>query len=76
MKVYLLNTYQEDGPEDIRATLDRASVEKLLVTHPYYQLCTEEYKAKSLKKLREILDDGGDLGTGWGGFQLHIIDLE
>jgi hypothetical protein len=77
-KVYMISCYDEDGSTDVRATLDKGKVRGLLETHPeLHSGISEEYD----KRLTELLAadkpvDGADLGRGWGGFQLHIIELE
>jgi hypothetical protein len=77
-KVYLISCYDEYGSTEVRATLDNTKVRDLLATHPeLHNGISEEYD----KRLAELLVadkpvDGADLGRGWGGFQLHIIELE
>lgn len=74
MKVYILSTYQEHGAEDVTATLDPSKLEGLLHGYPY------EVKESELDRLRTVVaaDEIGDhwLSAGWGGFTLHIIELD
>lgn len=82
MRVYLLSLYGENGAEEVVATLDKSKVETMLVVHNHWSQCTEPYKEACLNRLRELLasdellPDGCDLGDGWGGFELHIVELE
>lgn len=84
MKVYLISTYNEYGAEEVRATIDKAKVESLLLTHPTYikiqpnQFEEEEHPIERLKYTleKDEVIDGLDLTSGWGGFQLHIVELE
>jgi hypothetical protein len=79
MKVYLISNYGEYGSEAVRATLDKSKVRELLATHPdmHGEPLPKDYE-QSLKRMLEAdeLADGHDLGRGWGGFQLHIVELE
>jgi hypothetical protein len=78
MKVYLISCYGEHGSEDVKATLDKTKVRDLLITHPEMrgEPLDDEYE-QSLKRLLEADEPTeSDLGRGWGGFQLHIIELE
>lgn len=79
MKAYLISRYDEYGSEDVRGTLDKSKVRELLVTHPARR--NRPLEADYEAKLAELLEadepvDGTDLGHGWGGFQLHIVELE
>ena len=78
MKVYILSTYDEYGAEDVRATLDKSKVEALLQSHPRLSALTD-YPIKKLRALLEVdcCDvKGTDITEGWGGFKLHIVELE
>ena len=78
-KVYLISLYDEYGSEQVRATLDLSRVRELLDTHPERRKgpLPKEYE-KNLTELLGKNEAGGpwNLGHGWGGFQLHIVELE
>lgn len=80
MKVYLLWTHGEDGPEELRATLDRDKV--LGLAKDYY---TDDWIKKFAPNLMQRLDsillsnpsnDIYNLVGGWGGLHLQIVELE
>ncbi len=76
MKVYLLSDYNEHGSENVVGTMDKNKVVELLQTKfPFWA----QDDAEELKKLLE--EDVPStmpytLGKGWGGVQLHIIELQ
>lgn len=76
-RVYIISIYEEDGAEGVRATLDKTKVESLLVTHP---ILGKDQCAEEITHLRDFLEKDVpgkfDLSRGWGGFQLHIVELE
>jgi len=77
VKVYLISTYGEEGAEKVRATLDKSKVLGLLADslEGAVEIEYEENLAKFLLE-DEIHTDGLNLGHGWGGYQLHIVELE
>lgn len=74
MRVYLLSDYGEHGSCHVVATVDITKLPGLLTEKfPYW---AEE----AMPQLRELLledapIDGRDLLIGWGGVQLHVIEL-
>lgn len=81
--VYLTCFYEEDGPECLRATLNRACVGSMLPDHPF---ASEPTRAEAQAELTRLLekpdaelaaDDGRwSLNQRWGGYLLHVIRLE
>lgn len=82
MRVYILSDYEEHGAENVRATIDKNKVVEL-----FENLVSKwedvNYATKCRAKLNQLLENnilttqcGKDLGDGWGGLQLHIIELE
>ena len=78
MKVYIISTYEEHSAENCRATLDKSKVMELLTTHPEYDESRGYGETVKLAKLLEADTPDGMVGLtdGWGGFTLHIIELE
>ena len=90
--VYMLNTYDEYGPEEIMATLDAAKLEPHIRTawtatsdkaEPYKSneiAHKQKWIDDAIIKLRKLLETGKpdsyNLHDGWGGLQLHIIELQ
>lgn len=83
--VYILSRYQEDGAEDVKATLNREHLPALLESYGDW---VHEDTRKGLANLLEMSDAslaaryGNDKGShghslehGWGGFQLHVVEL-
>lgn len=85
MKVYILSTYDEHGAENVRATIDKNEVADI-AAKMYLELwkCNAgRDRSEEFTKLSELLDadvlsgkNGTDLADGWGGMQLHIVELE
>lgn len=75
--VYLLNTYDEHGPENMVGTLDRAGVEALLVKHWKVEPAEKEALALYLRQPDEGMADRGpiNLSDGWGGIQYSVVEL-
>ena len=80
MKVYLISRYDEYGSEDVRATVDKDKVRELLRTHKLREEedVPEDYDKTLSDLLAKDIATGqpNNLGRGWGGFQLHIVELE
>ena len=89
MRVYLLSTYGEHGAEDVRATLDPSYLPVMLekyfsdaewAKHPERRDAASKEAHEGLR--RGLLEDGEpssegrNLQDGWGGIQLHIIEVE
>lgn len=78
MKIYLLWTHLEEGPEELIATLDKNKV--LELAKAYYTQEELESYAKDLvdmveKALKADKVDTYSLSTGWGGLHLQIVEL-
>ena len=75
MKVYILSTHEEHGAEDVRATLDTLKLYEML--NDFAPTSEERAKLAELVKANILNPDfGSSLGNGWGGVQLHIVELE
>jgi len=87
--VYILSDYNEYGAENVTATLDRAKLETVMrkswpdAGFPYGGL--NEWLAEAAAKMAELLQksdaelasvDGHNLHRGWGGMQLHVVELK
>lgn len=76
MRIYLLSDYEEHGSRNMVGTTDPDKLESMLAAHwgKY-----GGYEA-DLRDLREALSEETTgiwtLGRGWGGPQLHILDLD
>ena len=83
MKIYLFNTYQEDGPENIKATSYWPNVWKILASYGSDKHKVD-YETGFLRAVCNQCwgEDGGlpveswDLSDGWGGIQFHVIELD
>ena len=88
-KVYLLSDYGEHGSENVIATLDRTKVPDLLQVffgHHHLDYVGPHGDGRlhptAHEKLAELLAAdipskyGTNLSFGWGGVQLHIIELK
>ena len=86
-KVYILSDYGEYGSEHVVATLDKSKVE--LLAEKYWgcvDLDRLQYASGHPTAREELLglleadtankESGIDLFFGWGGVQLHIVELE
>jgi hypothetical protein len=76
--VYILSTYQENGAENVIATLDRTKLHGLLTS--YFKPLAHEHE-----RLAELMagnddelskTDGHYLSNGWGGIELHVVELK
>ena len=81
MKVYIVSTYHENGAEDVRATLDKDKIRGLIETHQLYGKGEMNIIEDKWKILEEIIGsgetyDGFDVSGEWGGYQVHIVELE
>lgn len=70
-RVYLLSVYEEHGAEDVRATTDISRLPAMLAEMGY-----ESPRLEKLLATGEIYKNGQNLCIGWGGPQLHVIELE
>ena len=78
--VYLLSDYEEHGAENVEATLDATKLYGMLEER-IKDYRDEQYKEKMRENLKKYLSefdelDGRDLGSGWGGIQLHIVKIQ
>jgi len=88
VKVYIISDYAEDGAEGVHATLNKNEVINIWdrkyksyhngVILDKYIKNYEEEKKKLLQLIEEdeINMDGYNIGAGWGGTMLHIIEAE
>ncbi len=81
-KIYLFNTYQEEGPENIKATNYWPNVWKVLGSYGTDRR-TVDYETGFLRGICACCwkDDGLPVGSwnlsdGWGGIQFHVIELD
>lgn len=91
MLVYIICSYQEDGPENLAATTDPAKVRGLVEAYyvpwsaevpprswPEQALAQKEEDLRAIDALLAGNPGAGfssDLGKGWGGLQLHVVEL-
>ena len=84
-RVYILSVYEEHGAEEVVATLDKSHVEVMMDKYfPIYGIDESsrhmEGRATPREALRRVLrkDTIGkfNLQSGWGGIQLHVVELE
>jgi hypothetical protein len=77
MKVYILSISDEDGPEVVHASLDKTKLPEIIFRFGLEVTEDEMFKLKTLIEKDEITNERGTcLAKGWGGFQLHIVELE
>lgn len=80
MRVYLLSTYEEHGADNVMATLDPAELPAMLRrigNHFAAQVLDGSLGTLTDVLARgELITDGVDLTGGWGGVQLHIVELQ
>jgi hypothetical protein len=75
MRVYLLSDYDEHGSENMVATVDPAKLEPLLVKHWNLPKSIDGDVAALRAALDENKTGKWTLPGGWGGVQLHVVDL-
>lgn len=83
--VYMLSDYGEDGAENVTATLDRSRLlaladenwpdEKLQAWRDRGKMGLAQHLERSDAELAEERD-GWNCHFGWGGMQLHVIELK
>lgn len=83
MRVYLLSTHEEDGALGVRATLNRDHVMPMLESYLELWKDAPTYCAQCRAELARVLaadeliyESAHTLGCGWGGLQVHIVELE
>lgn len=74
-KVYLLSDYNEYGSENVVGTMDKSKVMELMKSN--FSFWSEDNSDELIKTLNEDVASTMPytLGKGWGGVQLHIIEL-
>lgn len=74
MKVYILSTYDEHGAENVKASLDK---EKMIAHIKGTDMTVDEMQVamNAITEDEIISTNGLNLGSGWGGYQLHIVEL-
>ena len=81
MRVYILSVYEEYGAEQVKATLDPTKLSAMLreFRHPWKDQPVEVpesvFEALTEVLAEDRLVDGRNLSEGWGGWQLHIVEL-
>lgn len=76
MKVYLLSDYEENGSTNMVGTNDKDKVMDLMKS------CFAWAYDEDSEELKKLLEEDKPscspytLGKGWGGVQLHIIELQ
>jgi hypothetical protein len=83
MKLYMLNTYGEYGPTDIKITNDWPNVWRLIDSYGTEKR-SRDYEKGKLAGIMEDWDRGQcesptgswELSEGWGGVQFHIVELD
>ncbi len=71
MKIYIISTYNEYGAENVVASTNCDAIIDYLKSK-------DVDTAKAISAINEgieISESGLDLGNGWGGYQLHIVEL-
>jgi len=95
--VYILDEYEEHGPENITATLDKTKIRSIIENWPMDKFVFHGFGDKVALEKKHIenhkiyidkmleyfdkitdFDTVGecDLGPGWGGLQLHVVELK
>jgi hypothetical protein len=90
-KVYMLSTYGEYGAENVRATLDRGKLVGMIQSWDMGQSKwqaaeLEAWKTEAIAGLGKALErfdanptmgsEGQNIHSGWGGMQVHVVELE
>lgn len=81
MYIYIVSTHGEYGAENVRATCDKSKVAALLSPDNHdlsdeKGILEEVLKLSSRELARESFATGIALSKGWGGFQLHVTELD
>jgi len=81
-KIYLFNTYEEEGPRDIKATSYWPNVWKILASYGSDRH-TVDYENGYLHAVcdyyweeNELPIRSWNLSKAWGGIQFHVIELD
>lgn len=76
VKVYLLSDYNEHGSENMIGTTDKSKVMQLMKDNFSF------FNQQDVDELEWLLEkdkpskDPDNLSNGWGGIQLHILELK
>ncbi len=83
MKIYLFNTYEEQGPENIKATSYWPNVWKILASYGSDKHTVDHetgylhaINSQCWKPEKGLPVGSWDLSDGWGGIQFHVIELD
>lgn len=78
MKAYILSNYDEHGAEDVHVTTNKDHVIDMAKKHfPDFLVAEELDRLNYLLETNDVIQvKGMDLGRGWGGLQLHIVEIE
>lgn len=71
--LYVLSHYAESGAEHMSATLNPQAVPAMLDVYPKV---SDSDRATLARLLIENCPGQYDLSDGWGGYQLHIVELD
>ncbi len=82
MRLYMINDYADRGPDNIRVALTREGIRAAFESRLDQGWPSDEgnndYRREVRTELERLLaaDEpcSTDLGRGWGGLQLHILD--
>ncbi len=75
IRVYLLSTYEEYGSTGVIGTTNPEKLHDMLDTFSFCSPSEHENLDKVLGS-GKCSGDGFDLSPGWGGVQLHVIDIQ
>jgi hypothetical protein len=76
MRIYLLTTYEEHGATEITGTTDPTKLPEILVNYTADDNWNREALADLERALGQMKTGDWKLGRGWGGVNLHILDIE
>ena len=79
MKVYILSTYEEYGANHVTATTDPDELPSMVDAYRGELGHDPAHELEMLRRLEErgypIEANGYELSDGWGGLQIHIVEL-
>ena len=73
MRVYILSAHDEYGAEMVRATLDPTKLTQFVLDEWVHERAR---MAEVLAQGELHWKRGAKLSNGWGGLQLHIVELD
>lgn len=71
--VYMLSDHGEYGSEHVSATLDKGKVPAMLEAYPGVK---DQHRAALQDALNNDAPAVYEISEYWGGYQLHIIELD